>query len=114
LFSGATLTRAYYEMLRERGSDAQWYWRARPELEAWEKCNTINGTTYRGFAKMIQEGGWRVTLNSRAPVGSIGRYASRKFSYRLLSRLFAPLTALPGLQEIFLHRVTYILEKPCR
>jgi hypothetical protein len=23
-----------------------------------------------------------------------------------------PLTALPGLQEIFLHRVTYVLEKP--
>jgi SAM-dependent methyltransferase len=112
LFSGATLTRAYYEMLRERGSDAQWYWRATPELEAWEKGNTINGTTYRGFAKLIREGGWNVLLNSRAPLGSIGRHASRKLSYRLMSQLFAPLTALPGLQEIFLHRVTYILQKP--
>jgi len=112
LFSGATLTRAYYEMLQERGSDAQWYWRATPELEAWEKCNTINGTTYRGFARLIREGGWKVVMNSRASVGSIGRYASRKLFYRLVSRLIAPLTVLPGLQEIFLHRVTYILEKP--
>jgi SAM-dependent methyltransferase len=112
LFSGATLTRAYYEILRERGSDAQWYWRAAPELEAWEKGNTINGTTYRAFGKLIREGGWKVVMNSRAPIGSIGRNASRKLSYRLMSRLFAPLTALPGLQEIFLHRVTYVLEKP--
>jgi SAM-dependent methyltransferase len=112
LFSGATLTRAYYEILRERGSDAQWYWRATPELEPWEKGNTINGTTYRAFGKLIRQGGWKVVMNSRAPIGSIGRNASRKLSYRLMSRLFAPLTALPGLQEIFLHRVTYILEKP--
>ena len=112
LFSGATLTRAYYEILRERGSDAQWYWRDAPELEAWEKGNTINGTTYRSFGKLIREGGWKVVMNSRAPIGSIGRNASRKLSYRLMSRLFVPLTALPGLQEIFLHRVTYILEKP--
>ncbi|HKR39963.1 MAG TPA: class I SAM-dependent methyltransferase [Paraburkholderia sp.] len=112
LFSGATLTRAYYEILRERGNDAQWYWRATPELEPWEKGNTINGTTYRAFGKLIREGGWKVVMNSRAPLGSIGRNASRKLSYRLMSRLFAPLTALPGLQEIFLHRVTYILEKP--
>ena len=112
LFSGATLTRAYYEILRERGSDAQWYWRDAPELEAWEKGNTINGTTYRGFGKLIREGGWKVVMNSRAPIGSIGRNASRKLSYRLMSRLFVPLTALPGLQEVFLHRVTYILEKP--
>jgi SAM-dependent methyltransferase len=112
LFSGATLTRAYYEILRERGSDAQWYWRDAPELAAWEKGNTINGTTYRAFGKLIREGGWKVVMNSRAPIGSIGRNASRKLSYRLMSRLFVPLTALPGLQEIFLHRVTYILEKP--
>jgi SAM-dependent methyltransferase len=112
LFSGATLTRAYYEMLRERGIDAQWYWRDAPELEAWEKGNTVNGTTYRGFGKLIREGGWKVVMNSRAPIGSIGRNASRKLSYRLMSRIFAPLTALPGLQEVFLHRVTYILEKP--
>jgi hypothetical protein len=51
-------------------------------------------------------------MNARPPIGSIGRNASRKLSYRLMSRLFVPLTALPGLQEIFLHRVTYILEKP--
>ena len=112
LFSGATLTRAYYEILRERGSDAEWYWRAAPELEAWEKCNTINGTTYRAFGKLIREGGWKIVMNSRAPIGSIGRNVSRKRSYRAISRLFVPLTALPGLQEIFLHRVTYILEKP--
>jgi len=112
LFSGATLTRAYYEILRERGNDAQWYWRAAPELEPWEKGNTINGTTYRGFAKLIRESGWKVVMNPRPPIGSIGRNASRKLSYRLMSRLFVPLTVLPGLQEIFLHRVTYVLEKP--
>jgi len=61
---------------------------------------------------LIREGGWKVVMNSRAPIGSIGRNASRKLSYRLMSRLFVPLTALPGLQEVFLHRVTYILEKP--
>lgn len=68
--------------------------------------------TYRGFGELIREGGWKVVMNSRAPIGSIGRNASRRLYYRLMSRVFAPLTALPGLQEIFLHRVTYRLEKP--
>lgn len=112
LFSGATLARAYYEILRERGAEAKWYWRKAPELEPWEKGNTINGTTYRGFKQHIADTAWNVLLNPKLPIGSIGRNASRKQAYRLMSHLFAPLTAVPGLQEIFLHRITYILEKP--
>ena len=112
MFIRATPSCEYSEILRARGSEAAWYWRDAPELADWEKGNTINGTTYRGFRKLIREGGWKVVMNSRAPIGSIGRNASRKLSYRLMSRLFVPLTALPGLQEVFLHRVTYILEKP--
>jgi SAM-dependent methyltransferase len=111
LFSGATLTRAYYEILRERGNDAKWYGRAAPDLETWEKGNTINGTTYRGFTRLISQMRWNVLLNAKLPIGSIGRNASKKPLYRVLSRVFAPLTSVPGLQEIFLHRITFILEK---
>jgi len=54
---------------------------------------------------------WRVVLRSRKPIGSVGRGISKSRSARLLSKLFIPMTAVPVLQEMFVHRITYILEK---
>lgn len=111
LFSGETLVRAYYEILEERGADAYWYKRRSPHLEAWEKSNTINGTTAAQFRNYIKNHHWKIVLHSRKPIGSIGRSISNRRLFRLLSLSFHPLTYVPFLQEIFLHRITYILEK---
>jgi SAM-dependent methyltransferase len=111
LFSGRTLVRAYHEILEERGEAACWYRRRSPQLERWERGNTINGTTLARFRRFISEGDWRVLLHSTKPIGSIGRNASKLRGAALLSPAFGLAARLPGLREIFLHRITYILEK---
>lgn len=111
LFSGETLMKAYCEILAERGDDSYWYKRSSPNLESWEKCNTINGTTYSQFTKLIRTLNWRVHTKVHKPIGSIGRNISKNPLAKMVSYLFFPLTFIPVLRELFLHRVTFILEK---
>jgi 2-polyprenyl-3-methyl-5-hydroxy-6-metoxy-1,4-benzoquinol methylase len=111
IFSGKTLVRAYHELLQERGEEAGWYRRSSPQLQRWERGNTINGTTLAKFRGFIRAGGWKVLLHSTRPIGSIGRNATKLRAAALLSPAFGLAARLPGLQEIFLHRITYILEK---
>lgn len=112
LFTGRTLVRAYCEILNERGSDADWYRRDTPELRAWERGNTINGTTLARFRKYLKERPWRVRHFSRKALGSIGRNASKSALYKAVAAGLAPLARIPVLEEVFLHRITCILEKP--
>ena len=111
LFSAETLVQAYYEILEERGAAANWYKRSSPRMEPWERGNTINGTTLAKFRRLMREHDWKVVLHSRKPIGSIGRNASKVRALALLSRPFRVASNIPGLCEIFLHRITYILQK---
>ena len=110
-YCDALLVKAYCEILDERGENAYWYKRESPTLEPWEKGHTINGTTFSQFRKIIIKQGWRVDRQVHKPIGSIGRNVERSKGARLLSTLFYPLTFIPGLQELFLHRNTFILTK---
>ena len=110
-FSGKTCIRAYYEILKERGDKAYWYKRLSANVESWERGNTINGITLSQFKAIIKGMNWRVVRPVSKPIGSIGRNISRNRLIRTMSKLFSPLTKIPGLREIFLHRITYILEK---
>jgi SAM-dependent methyltransferase len=110
-FSSETLIGAYSEILEERGQDAYWYKRSSPKPETWERCNTINGTTLKKFKNIIENKDWKITFHSRKPIGSIGRNVSKKKWLLVMSYLFYPLTFIPGIQEILLHRITYVLEK---
>lgn len=111
LFSGQTLIRAYYEMHQEQGDSTYWYRRTSPRLESWERGHTINGTTLAQFRRLLRRQRWKVIHHSRKPIGSVGRNVSRKRYCRWVSLFFSPLTYVPFLQEIFLHRIAYILEK---
>ncbi|MGR3302592.1 MAG: methyltransferase domain-containing protein [Candidatus Scalindua sp.] len=110
-FSGKTLVKSYYDILKERGKDAYWYKRNNPNLEYWEHGNTINGTTLALFRKIIEKTNWKIIHHSKKPIGSIGRNISKKRILKMMSSLFYLLTLIPGLQEVFLHRITFILEK---
>jgi ubiquinone/menaquinone biosynthesis C-methylase UbiE len=110
LFNGKTLVQAYYDILQHRGSDAYWYARNSPYLEPWERCNTINGTTLAQFRRYLRNDNWEVFLHSRRPIGSMGRHAST-LPVRLISYFFYPLVFIPLIQEVFIHRIIYILEK---
>jgi SAM-dependent methyltransferase len=111
LFTGATLVAAYTELLHERGPEHAWYARAAGELGSWERGHTINGTTFRGFRKLVAETNWKVCHQSNLPVGRVGRAASRQWLARLIGYGLTPLAHLPGTQEIVLHRIACILEK---
>jgi SAM-dependent methyltransferase len=111
LFSGKTLVRAYYDMLEARGSEAAWYRRESPELAPWERGNTINGTTFSRFRTLIRQMDWKVVRESKRPIGSVGRMFARSGLARTVSHLFTPLVYVPGLRELTLHRIAYVLER---
>jgi ubiquinone/menaquinone biosynthesis C-methylase UbiE len=111
-FSSKDLVRAYYEILEERGSEAKWYRRNSPDLKPWEKGNTINGASVDEFKKIVKKQNWQVLYCSHQPIGSIGRNMSKHKVMNAISILLEPLASMPILQEIFLHRITYILVKP--
>lgn len=109
LFSGATLIDAYREILEQRGATAEWY--GRGPRERWERGHTINGTTNRAFRRFVRVQGWEVTFQARRPIGSIGR-RSHSPGARLLGVVASPLTRVPGLEEMALHRLSYVLTRP--
>ena len=112
LFSAETIIKAYNEILEERGEGAVWYARQKPGLEEWERGNTINGLTHARFRGLIRNRAWRIVERARKPVGSIGRSFAGRPIYRAALAILYPFALLPGLEEVLLHRVTYILEKP--
>jgi ubiquinone/menaquinone biosynthesis C-methylase UbiE len=111
IFSGKALVRAYYEIIEERGQDAYWYKRGSSELDPHERCHSINGTSFREFMAIVKSQKWTVDFVSRAPVGSVGRSVAQHPFRRLLMKLATPLTYIPFLQEIFLHRITMVITK---
>lgn len=110
-FGPRTLVRAYDEIIAGRGDGASWYRRSHPELQAWERGQTINGTTLGGFLRLVRASRWTVVLHSRKPVGSIGRNVSRRRGIGRLARPLGMLTSVPLLREFVLHRNTFILER---
>jgi SAM-dependent methyltransferase len=110
MFTGRTLIQAYCQILRERGAVAGWYGRVEA-LEPWERGNTINGTTAHRFARLIGGEDWRIVLHPRLPIGGVGRRAARGKG-KVMARVFQPLTRIPVLREVALHRITYVLQKP--
>jgi len=111
-FSGEQLVRAYNEIIAERGEAAAWYARRQPGLASWERGVTINGTTVRGFRRMICRTNWIVEHRPVLPLLRVGRRLAGRPFLRALSYLLAPFAHLPILEEILCHRIIYILRKP--
>jgi len=99
------------EILESRGDSAYWYKRSTACLKSWERCNTVNGTTLAQLRKLIRKMNWRVFSEFHKPLGSVGRRVSGRPFARIIGKLFLPFTYLPGLQELFIHRITFIAEK---
>ena len=112
VFSARTLLKAYCEILDERGRSADWYRRRSVDLQPWERGNAINGTTLAQFRRYVRGADWVTLRHIRKPIGSIGRNASKSKLAKAMSALFYPLVWIPGLEEIFLHRISYVLQKP--
>jgi hypothetical protein len=81
-------------------------------LHPWERGNAINGTTLAQFRRYVRAMDWVILKHVRKPIGSIGRNASKSRVLKAISLLCYPLAWMPGLEEVFLHRISYILQKP--
>jgi hypothetical protein len=111
MFSGGTLVDAYFRELEERGDDSTWYRRASPALGDWERGHTLNGITFGKFSRLIDDRKWQTVHTSRRPIGSVGRNVSRIRGLNRVARALRPLTLVPGLQEVLLHRIVVVLRK---
>jgi ubiquinone/menaquinone biosynthesis C-methylase UbiE len=112
IFPGSVLTEAYYEIMQERGGAAYWYARSTSTLEGWERLPTLNGVTIKKFRRFT-DGQWRVCYRNTAPILSDGRRAKTPF-FRLLRKLFVLPARTPILEELFLGRICYVLQKPTK
>jgi SAM-dependent methyltransferase len=105
LFRGRTLIRAYTQITNERGDEAAWYARGKPE--AWERGHTLNGITTRRFRNLMGSE-WNVVAHPRPVLGSVGRQASRP-AVRVAATMLRPFARLPVLEEVVVHRIIYVL-----
>lgn len=112
-FSGKELIDVYNQIIDERGQEANWYRRNPQDLEPWERCNTINGTTRRSFKHLIKESDWSVHYRGKIALGRAGgALASRMPFAKPLSYLIQPFALLPIIEEAICQPIVYILEKP--
>jgi len=110
-FSGRELMDAYNEVIKQRGIDRTWWIkRANPDLESWERCNTINGTTKARFRRLIKSTNWNIFLEKKLPF--MKTLGERYPVIKLLRYCITPFAQISGLEEILCERITYILEKP--
>ena len=109
-FSGKDLVAVYNEIIDERGTEASyWYKRRNPSLEAWERCNTINGMTKRKFQHLIKHTNWSIYYERNSP---LLRGVSQKHpALRLIRYVIYPFAQLPIFEEFLCERIVYILEK---
>ena len=109
LFSGKTLSRAHSEIIEKRPG-ASWYYRL-PDLQSWERCHTINGTSIRQFNKLVRESGFLCVQRIDPPLFSVGRNATKLPVAKFASRICRPLQRVPLLEETVTHRIVRVLEK---
>ncbi|MFC1903316.1 class I SAM-dependent methyltransferase [Chloroflexota bacterium] len=113
LFQGRELVAVYNEIIDERGDEATWCRRSPRDLEPWEKCNEINGTTRRKFARLVKETDWRVRYRGRVALGRAGGRTVAKIPLaKFVSYVLQPFALLPLLDEVFCQPIVYALEKP--
>ncbi len=109
-FSGKDLIATYNEIIEERGDEASWYKRQSPNLQPWERCNTINGITSWKFRRLIKNSNWNIYAECHPPL-----WPSMSKKYLALSPIKYAITLLAplrGFEEFLSARTVYILEKP--
>jgi ubiquinone/menaquinone biosynthesis C-methylase UbiE len=109
-FSGSDLIDVYNEIIDERGTEASyWYKRRNPSLEAWERCNTINGMTKRKFQHLIKHTNWNIYYERNSPL--LRGMSQKHPALRLIRYVIYPFAQLPIFEEFLCERIVYILEK---
>jgi ubiquinone/menaquinone biosynthesis C-methylase UbiE len=113
-FKNTRLLRVYSDIIRQRGREAEWYARASAQPSAWEKCHTINGTSIEQFDATVMESGLREIERIDPPLFHVGRRVAdaRSVGIRAARGVCGVLSRVPGVREIFTHRIVRVLLKP--
>jgi SAM-dependent methyltransferase len=111
-FSDRVIEDAYREIIDERGEAAYWYRPGNSMEMHRRRFYEVNGITVSGFRHICEQHEFPIVYKKVAPLFSVGRRIQRQPLLRLLALPLKPLAALPVLEEILLHRVCYILQKP--
>lgn len=113
LFPSQVLNQAYYELIKDRGKEAYWYKPAKKK-EDWMKYDAgigINGTTFNSFMLKSKEAAFSEIKIIPTPLFSVGKKSRKYPLIKLPSYLIYPLTLIPGLKDLFSHRIVAVLRK---
>ncbi len=113
LFPPKVLNKAYYEIISQRGDDAYWY-RPSGNKEEWMKYDAgigINGTTFNSFIKDAKLTGFTKIKIIPTPLFSVGKLAIKYPLIRILSFILMPVVIIPGLRDLFSHRIVAVLTR---
>ena len=112
-FSGPTITKAAYDIYVERGKDAYWYARESPELARWEKLPSLNGISLFKFRKIIRKKNWNIMYQNKRSIlaGETAKKRLPNIIFYFMIFIFRIFASIPLLEELFLNRVNFILEK---
>jgi len=101
----------YWEILDENPEYRDRKGLQRRPLRSWEKLFIINGTTLRGFRRIIAQEPWSHSQQIRIPLASVGEVVRRRPYLKLLKYIFWLGMRVPVLEEAANHRIVYILTK---
>ena len=110
-FSGASITKVYYNIIKERGKEAEWYNLDSPKLSDWEKLPSLNGITIRRFSNIIKSHNLKVIYKGRDAIFSDGRIAKKYVFFKILKYLFFIPAQIPILNELFLSKINWAIKK---
>jgi len=111
-FSDAVLETAYHAIIARRGESAYWYTRDNAMAMHRGRFHGVNGITAWRFRKLTRAVGFAIVRANVTPIFSVGRRIQRWPWLRIFALPLWPLARLPVLEEVLLHRMCYILQKP--
>ena len=107
LFPSSVLRRAIDEILAERNDG----YHPQP-LRPGDKLYGLNGTTVRGFERLLSRSGFEVASLELLPLMSKANRQYEAWRMRYYAWAFRLLPRLPLLRELFTHRIVAALRKP--
>lgn len=114
LFSSETIGVAYYEILKDRGDRAYWYFNVDEKPVKWKKYNAgigINGTTFKKYKKIINKNHFKKIDIIPTPFLSVGGVALKYPLIKYFSKILYPFVLIPYIQDFFSHRIVSVLIK---
>lgn len=113
MFPAKVLNQAYYEIIDERGQSAYWY-SPNEAREDWMKYNAgigVNGSTFNSFIRDAKQAGFSKVKIIPTPIFSVGKQSIKYPVLRYLSYVLYPIVLIPGLRDLFSHRIVAVLTK---